>query len=164
MKRKDEKNKKSRVRIMGVFTVLEQLKNDIFVEKESILKILFSGQKYPGASDILSRSSQEPQEAREEPLPKGWKGIRLGHWPVVSLETRVTGWYWGSLSHRLWGMLADLFWHVLGVVRGGSVCVCVWRLLPRATPERVAGSVAWLPGPASLPGPHHGCSCPRLRG
>lgn len=34
---------------VGVFRVLEQLKTDIFIEKESVLKILFPGQEYLGA-------------------------------------------------------------------------------------------------------------------
>lgn len=33
---------------VGVFTVPEQLKADILIEKESILKILFPGQEYFG--------------------------------------------------------------------------------------------------------------------
>lgn len=39
---------------VGVFTVPEQLKTDIFIEKECVLKIRFPGQEYLGASDIPS--------------------------------------------------------------------------------------------------------------
>lgn len=41
---------------VGVFTVPEQLKTDVFIEKESVLKILFPGQEYLRAEDIPSQN------------------------------------------------------------------------------------------------------------
>lgn len=39
---------------VGVFTVPEKLKTDIFIEKERVLKILFPGQECLGTSDVPS--------------------------------------------------------------------------------------------------------------
>lgn len=53
---------------VGVFTVPEQLKTDVFIEKESVLKILFPGQEYLGAEDIPSQNFRSLRR-KPEALP-----------------------------------------------------------------------------------------------